>query len=131
MYMSCDVGKELDRTRGLLDLNNFDYASVLGVRFGMDKKQRILSFDSGSTHAMALMAVDLDADGKPAKWMVENSWGSKSGHNGHLIMTDKWLDEYLFRLVVAKRYVSEKMLRAAAQKPEILPCWDPMFASEE
>ena len=36
MYFSCDVGKELDRTRGLLDLNNFDYGSIFGTTFGMD-----------------------------------------------------------------------------------------------
>ena len=131
MYMSCDVSKELDRARGLLDLHNYDYESVLGVKFNMNKHQRILSFDSGSTHAMALMAVDLDKDEKPTKWMVENSWGADNGYHGHLVMTDQWLDEYLFRLVISKRYANEKMLRAAAQRPHILPCWDPMFQDED
>ncbi|MBO7103054.1 MAG: C1 family peptidase, partial [Bacteroidaceae bacterium] len=131
MYMSCDVSKELDSERGLLDLKNYDYSSILGVTFGMDKRQRIMSFDSGSTHAMTLKAVDLDANNKPVKWEVENSWGATSGFKGHLIMTDEWLDEYLFRLVVNKKYLSSKILEAAKQKPTLLPCWDPMFASEE
>ena len=48
---------------------------------------------------MTLMAVDLDKAGKSKKWMVENSWGSASGYRGHLIMTDKWFDEYMFRVV--------------------------------
>ena len=131
MYYSCDVAKELDSKRGLLDMNNYDYESILGVEFGMDKKQRIMSFDSGSSHAMTLKAVDLDAEGKPVKWEVENSWGSSSGFNGHLIMTDEWFDEYTFRLVVKKKYLSEKILKASQQKPIMLPCWDPMFAGEE
>lgn len=131
MYMSCDVSKELDSERGLLDLKNYDYSSILGVQFGMDKRQRILSFDSGSTHAMTLKAVDLDPQGKPLKWEVENSWGATSGFKGHLIMTDEWLNEYLFRLVVNKKYLSSKILKASQQKPTLLPCWDPMFASEE
>jgi len=131
MYMSCDVSKELDSERGLLDLKNYDYSSILGVQFGMDKRQRILSFDSGSTHAMTLKAVDLDPQGKPHKWEVENSWGATSGFKGHLIMTDEWLNEYLFRLVVNKKYLSSKILKASQQKPTLLPCWDPMFASEE
>ncbi len=131
MYMSCDVSKELDSERGLLDLKNYDYSSILGVQFGMDKRQRILSFDSGSTHAMTLKAVDLDPHGKPLKWEVENSWGATSGFKGHLIMTDEWLNEYLFRLVVNKKYLSSKILKASQQKPTLLPCWDPMFASEE
>ena len=131
MYYSCDVAKELDSKRGLLDMNNYDYESILGVEFGMDKKQRIMSFDSGSSHAMTLKAVDLDAEGKPVKWEVENSWGASSGFNGHLIMTDEWFDEYTFRLVVKKKYLNEKILKASQQKPIMLPCWDPMFAGEE
>ncbi len=131
MYFSCDVGKELDSSRGLLDMNNYDYSSILGVDFNMDKKQRIQTFDSGSSHAMTLKAVDLDVDGKPVKWEVENSWGASSGFNGHLIMTDEWFDEYMFRLVVKKKYLSDKVLKANEQKPVKLPCWDPMFACEE
>ena len=131
MYYSCDVAKELDSKRGLLDMNNYDYSSILGVDFKMDKKQRIQSFDSGSSHAMTLKAVDLDANGKPIKWEVENSWGATSGFNGHLIMTDEWFDEYTFRLVVKKKYLNEKALKASQQKPTLLPCWDPMFAGEE
>ena len=131
MYFSCDVSKELDSSRGLLSMDNYDYSAVLGVTFGMDKRQRILSFDSGSTHAMTLKAVDLDTDGRPVKWEVENSWGASSGFKGHLIMTDQWFDEYMFRLVVKRQYLSDRVLKASQQKPTMLPCWDPMFASEE
>ncbi|MBQ4277753.1 MAG: C1 family peptidase [Bacteroidaceae bacterium] len=131
MYFSCDVAKQLDSSRGLLSMDNYDYASVLGVTFGMDKRQRIQTFDSGSSHAMTLMAVDLDADGTPLKWEVENSWGASSGYKGHLIMTDEWFDEYMFRLVVKRQYLSDAVLRAANQKPTLLPPWDPMFAAEE
>lgn len=131
IYFSCDVNKELDSKRGLLSLDNYDYSSILGVTFGMDKRQRIMSFDSGSSHAMTLKAVDLDADGKPVKWEVENSWGASYGFQGHLIMTDEWFDAYMFRLVVKKQYLSEKVLQAALQTPTLLPCWDPMFACEE
>ena len=131
MYFSCDVGKFLDRQSGTLDLRNFDYDSLMGTTFGMDKKQRVQTFASGSSHAMTLMAVDLDKDGKPKKWMVENSWGADSGYRGHLIMTDEWFNEYMFRLVVEKKYVPSKVLEILKQQPIHLPAWDPMFASEE
>lgn len=131
MYFSCDVGKFLDSKRGLLDVNNYDYESLMGTTFGMDKKQRIQTYSSGSSHAMTLMAVDLDKDGKPVKWMVENSWGDQSGYQGHLIMTDRWFDEYMFRLVVETKYVSEKVKELLKQKPIRLPAWDPMFAEEK
>ena len=131
MYFSCDVSKYLDRTTGISDLSNYNYDDIFGVKFGMDKAQRIKSFDSGSTHAMTLKAVDLDENGKPTKWEVENSWGASYGHKGHIIMTDEWFDNYMFRLVINKKYASEKILKAAQQKPTLLPCWDPMFCSEE
>jgi len=131
MYFSCDVGKFLNSDRGLLDINNYDYASLMGTSFSMDKKQRVQSFASGSSHAMTLMAVNLDKDGKPNKWMVENSWGATSGYQGHLIMTDEWFNEYMFRLVVEKKYVPAKVMELLKQKPIRLPAWDPMFAEEE
>ena len=131
MYFSCDVNKHLNSERGLLDMNNYDYASIMGTDFPMDKRQRVITFASGSSHAMTLMAVDLDGDGKPVKWMVENSWGAKSGYKGHLIMTDQWFDEYMFRLVVARKYVPENLLALMKQKPVKLPAWDPMFSMDE
>ncbi|MDR0894899.1 MAG: C1 family peptidase [Prevotellaceae bacterium] len=131
MYFSCDVNKLINSERGLLDPNNYDYASLMGVSFGMDKKQRIQTFASGSTHAMTLMAVDLDENNKPRKWMVENSWGATSGYRGHLIMTDEWFNEYMFRLVLEPKYVTASVKEILKQKPIQLPAWDPMFAPEE
>ena len=131
MYFSCDVGKHLNSQRGLLDVDNYDYGALLGVDFGMDKKQRIRTFSSGSSHAMTLMAVDIDSEGRTKKWMVENSWGAASGYKGHLIMTDEWFDEYMFRLVVETKYATDKVKELLKKKPILLPAWDPMFAPEE
>ena len=130
LYFSCDVGKFFNREQGVLDVNYLDYGSLLGTTFGMDKKQRIQTFSSGSSHAMTLMAVDLDENGKPKKWMVENSWGP-GANSGHVIMTDEWFDEYMFRLVVNKKYITEKVKEVLKQKPTRLPAWDPMFADED
>lgn len=130
MYFSCDVGKFLLSKKGLLDINNYDYGSLMGTTFGMDKKQRVQTGASGSSHAMTLMAVDLDENGNPKKWMVENSWGAASGYKGHLIMTDEWFNEYMFRLVVEKKYVPENILKLLETTPTLLPPWDPMFAPE-
>ena len=130
LYFSCDVAKFLDRSKGVADIDNFDYQSLLGVDYGMDKRDRILTHASGSTHAMTLIAVDIK-DGKPVKWMVENSWGETSGYKGNIIMTDEWFDNYMFRLVVEKKYVPGDVLSMMNQKPVLLPAWDPMFAPEE
>lgn len=130
LYSSYDVGKQFDRKRGYLALDNYDYTSLFGD-FTMNKAERIATFDSGSTHAMTLTAVDLDADGKPLKWKVENSWGSDHGQKGCLIMTAEWFREYMFRLVVDKQYVPENILREAEQKPIMVMPEDPLFMEDE
>jgi bleomycin hydrolase len=127
MYFSCDVGKQLDSKNGYLALNIYDYDALYGVKFGMDKKARILTYDSGSSHGMALMGIDTTGDGRVTKWLLENSWGEDKGEEGYLTMTDEWFDQYLFRLVVHQNFVSEKIRKIANQKPVMLPPWDPMF----
>lgn len=131
MYFSCDVGKFYDSKTGVLSLRNYDYESLFSTTFPMTKAERIRTFASASSHAMTLMAVDLDALGRPRKWMVENSWGPSSGYKGHLVMTDEWFDEYMFRLVVEKKYVPAATLKLLDQKPVVLPAWDPLFAPEQ
>lgn len=131
MYSSYDVGKMLDRKRGYADTENFDYGSLFGTTFGMNKAERISTFDSGSTHAMTLTAVDLDANGKATKWKVENSWGGDWGQKGCMIMSDRWMQEYMFRLVVDKKYVPEDILKANEQKPVMVMPEDPLFLPDE
>lgn len=130
MYASCDVGKQLNKDDGTLDINNYNYEALLGIEFGMDKSKRIKSFDSGSSHAMLLMAVDTDNDDNATKWQFENSWGASYGHNGYLTFTDEWFDEYMFRVVVNKEYIDDKTLNYLSQKPIMLPPWDPMFSED-
>ena len=130
LYSSYDVGKMLDRKRGYGDTENFDYGSLMGTTFGMNKAERISTFDSGSTHAMTLTAVDLDENGKAKKWKVENSWGASWGQQGCMIMSDRWFREYMFRLVVDKKYVSEELLKLNEQKPVMVTPEDPLFINE-
>lgn len=131
MYASCDVGKQLNSDEGLLDLNNYDYASLFGIDLKMDKTQRINTFQSGSSHGMALVAVDVNKDGKSTFWQFENSWGASKGHNGYLTFTDEWFNEYMFRIVVLKKFVDAKTLKILEQEAILLPPWDPMFRMDE
>jgi bleomycin hydrolase len=131
LYSSYDVGKMLDRKRGYADTENFDYGSLFDTVFGMDKAQRISTFDSGSTHAMTLSAVDLDAQGKAMKWKVENSWGADWGQKGSLIMTDRWFREYMFRLVIPMRFVPQNIRDIAKQTPVMVMPEDPLFLPDE
>ena len=131
LYSSYDVGKMLDRKRGYADTENFDYGLLFGTTFGMDKAERISTFDSGSTHAMTLCAVDLDKKGRATKWKVENSWGASWGQQGCLIMTDRWFREYMFRLVVPLGYVPAKVMQAWQTEPVMVMPEDPLFLPDE
>lgn len=127
MYASCDVGKQYNREKGILDSDMYDYESLFGIDLGMDKKARILTRQSGSAHAMSLVGVDTDNNEVPTKWEFENSWGANNGNNGYLTFTDKWFDDYMFRIVIGKEYLSKKALKALNSKPVQLPVWDYMF----
>jgi bleomycin hydrolase len=126
MYASCDVGKQFNREAGILDPSMYDYATLFGVPFDMDKKARILTRQSGSTHAMLLIGCDTDEQDTPRKWEFENSWGAGAGNKGYLTFTDAWFDEYLFRVVVHRRYLDEKAIQCLQQTPVQLPEWDYM-----
>ena len=130
LYFSCDVGKQLNTKDGTLDLENYNYESLLGVDFDMDKKDRIQTFESGSTHGMALVGVNILPDNTIDKWLLENSWGADKGKNGFLIMTNDWFSEYMFRIIVNKKYIDAETLKILDQKATMLPPWDPVFEPE-
>nr|WP_319997303.1 C1 family peptidase [uncultured Draconibacterium sp.] len=127
LYTSCDVGQQLDRNYGILDVDNYDYESVYGVSFNMNKKERIQTKASGSSHGMALIAVELNNEGNPVKWQFENSWGESAGHKGYLTFTDEWFNEYMFRIVVHKKFVTPEVLDIYQTETTVLPPWDWMF----
>lgn len=130
LYSSYDVGKQHDRKSGYCDTENYDYASLFDTTFPMSKADRIATFDSGSTHAMTLTAVDLDATGQPLKWKVENSWGTDYGCKGYLIMSNRWFNEYTFRLVVDKKYVPAALLKEFNSQPVLVMPEDPLFLED-
>ena len=106
----------MNRESGILDPEMYDYESLQGVNLSMDKKARILTRQSGSTHAMTLVGCDTDLSDQPIKWEFENSWGAASGNKGSLTFTDKWFSEYMFRIVVHKKYLDAKAQSCLTQK---------------
>lgn len=128
LYASCDISRYYKRDEGIADLGIYDFEALMGMDFEIhDKKARILTRQSGSAHAMTLIAVDTDAQDRPVKWQFENSWGPSAGHNGYYTFTDEWFDEYMFRMVIRKDYLSQKAVEALSTEPVMLPAWDYMF----
>ncbi|MBA3725222.1 MAG: C1 family peptidase [Armatimonadetes bacterium] len=128
VWFGCDVGKMLDRDLGVLDMDLFDYETLYGTKFGLDKASRLDYGDSQMTHAMVFAGVDMDERGKPTKWRVENSWGDKGEGNGFLTMTDDWFDQFVYEVAVDRKYLPQELLPILKNKPVALPPWDPMGA---
>ena len=129
VWFGCDVGKYFHRNLGVMDTNLFDYNSFYGSEFKMDKSQRLEYGQSMMTHAMLFTGVDLDENGHPLKWRVENSWGKKGGNKGYHIMTDDWFDEYNYEVVVHKDFISKELNEIFDNQKAIpLKPWDPMGA---
>ena len=92
IWFGCDVGKQSDRQKGILAANLYETDTIFGIETKLNKKERLQTGASGSTHAMTFVGVDV-VDGKPRQWKVENSWGTKVGDKGYFVMDDKWFDE--------------------------------------
>lgn len=125
IWFGCDVGKQSDRQKGILAANLYETDTIFGIETKLNKKERLQTGASGSTHAMTFVGVDV-VDGKPHQWKVENSWGTKVGDKGYFVMDDKWFDEYLFKVVVKKQYLPEKLVKIAEGEATPVPCWDSM-----
>ena len=125
VWMGCDTGKQMHRDLGLWDAELFDYASVYGADFSLDKAARLEYHQTSMTHAMMFTGVDV-VDGSPRRWRVENSWDDKVGNKGFFLMNDSWFAEYMFEIAVPKEYLSPELQSALDLEPIVLPAWDPM-----
>lgn len=131
VWFGCDTVAQSDRERGVWDAHLHDYSGFYGVELGvdaLDKQSRLLTGESLMTHAMVLTGVDLDEDGRPRKWRVENSWGDKNADKGFWTMNDSWFDEYVFVIAVHRDRLPEQYRAALDGEPHALPAWDPMGA---
>ena len=125
VWMGCDVGKQMDRKRGLWDANLFETNELYGVDYGMSKADRLRYGQTMMTHAMLFTGVDV-YEGKARRWRVENSWGDDSGQKGFYTMNDNWYDEHMFEIASPKKYLTEKMVEGLETVPIVLEAWDPM-----
>jgi bleomycin hydrolase len=125
VIFSCDVSENMSRKQGIMARNIFDYGSLFKSEMKMSKVERSLYLQSSSNHMMVLVGVDLK-ENRPAKWLVENSWGDKKGDKGFWAMYDDWFDNYVYNIIVKKKYVPDEILKIFDKPAVTLPTWDPM-----
>lgn len=125
VWFGSDVGQRSCR-EGIMDLDLYGVDDLFGTTFGMNKAERLEYGQSLMTHAMVFQGVNLDEDGRPNRWRVENSWGEDAGKEGYYVMSDRWFDEYTYQIVVNKKYLPKEALEAYESEPIMLKPWDPM-----
>lgn len=127
VFFGSDVGKYSDSTKGIMDTALFEYELGFNIKLGMSKAERLQTGESQMTHAMVLTAVHV-INGKPVRWRVENSWSDRVGDKGYFVMSDAWMDEFVYQAVVDPSVVSSTVKKVLEQKPKMLELWDPMGA---
>lgn len=147
VWFGCDVDKHFERKIGALHLDIHSYELTFGISMKyLNKAQRLLYGGSLMTHAMVFTGFSWEentkttdtedplkpveegaaVDIKTMKWRVENSWGDEKDKPGYLMMTDSWYSEYVYEVVIDKKYVPDDVLGVLQQEPIVLPAWDPM-----
>ncbi len=125
VWFGCDSGARGDRKMGVWDPDSLNYEGLMGgVDFTMSKGDRLEAHDSYATHAMILVGVHLDAAGKPDRWKIENSWGEEVGKKGYFVCSQKYFREYVYEVVVHKKYFNKHQLKLLDKPPTLIPAWE-------
>lgn len=127
VWFGSDVGQSSNTKKGIMDTSLYVPYELFDADLSLSKAERLDYGESLMTHAMVITGVDL-VDGKPTKWKVENSWGEKVGTKGYFVMSDEWMDQFVYQFVINKAYLTTDQLTAQKQEPTVLNPWDPMGA---
>ena len=118
-----DVLKQMERKTGFLDTELYKTDDLFSVDTQMSKADRLATGEGSATHDMTLVGVDED-NGEIRKWKVENSWGDKYGHKGFYEMSQKWFEEYVYDVVVDKKYLSDDLVKLWEEPAIDLKPWE-------
>lgn len=118
-----DVSKQMERKTGFMDTELYKTDDLFSVDTKMSKADRIATGEGFATHDMTLVGVDED-HGEIRKWKVENSWGDKIGSKGYFVMSNDWFNDYVYEVVVHKKYLTAEQRKLAEGEITDLPLWD-------
>ena len=131
VWFGCDVGQFLRSQSAVMDAKLFDMESFLGIKFGLNKRERLEYGESMMTHAMLIVGYNEDRYGNIDRWEIENSWGDKGEGKGYYTMTHEWFREYVYQIAIPRNLLSESDRALADDETPVEKTyepWDPMGA---
>lgn len=125
VIMGCDVAKQSHKPSGYMHASLLNYEQVFGTELEFPDRRTWLAYkgDVGATsggHIMTFDGVQLDENGRPLRWKVQNSYGPSMGIKGHYVMDDSWFDRYLSSVVIERKYAPQDVLDAYDALPEVI-----------
>ncbi|MBW3088270.1 C1 family peptidase [Bifidobacterium sp. 82T24] len=126
VWFACDCDQFALRGEGVFDRATVRVEDLFGIEYTMGKGDRLEYGVSPSNHAMTLIGVNLDADGKPNRWKIENSWGKDAGRDGYFTATDAWFDDYVNEVAIHDDVLDDATKAIFGTKPVMVQPWEPI-----
>lgn len=118
-----ELRKMRDRQLGILDTNLYHYKNVFFYD-QLTKEEALSLYEIDFEHCMVITGVQIEND-IPVKWKIEDSYGTGVHQNGYYIMNDNYFNEYVFEILINKKYLSLKQLDLLKQKPILMNANEP------
>lgn len=127
VWFACDVGKDSLISRdglgtGHMVYNLLNRDALFNIDTECTKVQRLETIESYGTHAMVIVGYDKSGDG--LRFKVENSWGTKAGIGGYLVMDEAWFDNFVYEIIPKKEFLKAEELDAFKKDPVKLMPWE-------
>lgn len=102
------------------------YGDIFGIDLKLEKNSILKTNGITNCHCMIITGANI-IDNKVTKWKIENSWGNEYGSQGYCIATDDWVNNYVHRIAINKKYLSSKQLEILDKDIIKLEKWDAKF----
>ncbi|SCW51160.1 bleomycin hydrolase [Eubacterium ruminantium] len=126
VWFGSDCIKFSGRKDGVFDRDSVKAEQLFNIEYAFTKGDRLMYGDSAMNHAMVILGVNINNEGKADRWRIENSWGKDAGLDGYYIASDSWFDEFVYQVVVDKKYLDKETLGLLDQPLIELEPWDPL-----
>ena len=123
IWIACDINKDINKNKGVLDTKLFNYKELLDIDLNMDKCNSLRYKQNFPTHTVILTGYN--DTGKNKGYKVENSWGEKDGINGIYFMSEDWFNNYVYVAVVDKKFARNILKKTNNKKPRRLSYLEP------